>query len=92
MPNSFKSSVVTVATTPTLLVASANPFEFTEAVIYNPGPSHVYFGGESVTAGTGGIPSGASLSIQIADPADKPYGIVTSGTQQVHVVQQRLVD
>jgi hypothetical protein len=92
MANSFASAQVSVGTTATLLVPATNPFQFQEAVIYNPGPATVAFGGSDVTAAMGNIPAGGSLSIDIAQPDDAPYGRVASGTQIVHVFRQRLQD
>lgn len=90
-----ESKVVTVATTVTLLSATAETdLQKGHAVLVkNEGPTVVYVGGSAVTAdataGTGGytLGAGAEVSVQL-QPGEELYGRVASGTQVVRVLRQ----
>lgn len=56
-------------------------------VVYNPGPTEVFLGNDSVTTTTGfSLPSGATFQAEL-DDTDRLHGIVAAGTQTVHVLK-----
>jgi hypothetical protein len=83
----FKTTAVTVTTTPTALPTT--PLENRRAlIVYNNSSSTIYLGGSSVTA-SNGLPLEASSYSPPFDAGAKMtlYGIVNSGTANVRVLE-----
>lgn len=77
---------VTVGTTATLITAAAPSQTRTSVTIYNNGASTVYLGTSGVTAAAGlPLPAGQSMEDDVSLGAW--YGITSSGTVEVRVVE-----
>ena len=80
----MKSVAVTIATTPTLIVADDN--QNRTIYIHNSGGAKIYVGGSTVTTTTGfhiGNGESQELFLPISETL---YGVVASGTNNIQVL------
>lgn len=79
-------SRVTVQTTPTAIYTSAGGGN-SRVLIRNAGAAAVYLGSVMVTTATGfELPAGDAVTLFLEQANDTVYGVVTSGTVVVHVL------
>lgn len=84
----MRARKVTVATTATLIADGGTAMNPDDVVILNPaGNETVYLGSAAVTTGTG-FPVAAGGVYAWALTGDSIYGIVASGTEDVHVAEK----
>lgn len=84
----MRARKVTVATTATLIADGGTAMNPDDVVILNPsGNETVYVGSEGVTTGTG-FPIAAGGVFNWALSGDSVYGVVASGTEDVHVAEK----
>lgn len=79
---------VTVLQTPTLIYTA--PSNGGRVVIRNAGTTPVYLGPSTLTTSTGfEVLAGDAVTLTLDQSAETVYGIVTTGTEIVHVLESR---
>ena len=80
----MKSSAVTVATTPTLIVASDDQNRW--IYIHNSGGSKIYVGDSAVTTSTGFHIANTESQQLFLPSKETLYGVVASGTNIINIL------
>lgn len=85
------ASVVTVLTTPTLLVSGGpGANDLRTVLLRNDGAADIFIGGSTVATTTGlKVPTGGGTATIDLGPQDDLYGIVAAATQPIQVLRTR---
>lgn len=79
------SSVITVTTSPTLLVAATATA--TRTIYLEPVDADVHIGGPAVTTTTGLITKKDVISVMVLPPQNALYGVTGTGTVTIRLLQ-----
>ena len=79
------ASVVTVTTSPTLLVAATATA--TRTIYFEPVGSDIHIGGSTVTTTTGLVTKKDVTSTMVLPPRNALYGVTATGTVTIRILQ-----